>query len=102
MVPSGFADLIDLKLINMHLAPPEVDQVISRSKIPTPISLYVDGISPYLKFSHLQDGPIVDFSCLQKAEFVVKSQRDICQINDLIKETTRLEYISIKTHINGK
>ena len=101
MVLSGCSNLIDLQLRSIEFAPPEVDQVISRSKIPTPISIYIDertfGVPPYLDSA--QDGPIVDFSRLQMAEFVVKYRRDICQINDLIKETTRLEYFSIKTNL---
>ena len=40
-------------------------------------------------------GPIVDFSRLQNANFRVGSRGHIDQVNELIKVTTRLEYIYI-------
>ena len=38
---SGCSNLIDLQLRELELVPPEVNQVISVSKIPTPVSLYI-------------------------------------------------------------
>ena len=100
---SGCSNLINLQLTDVELSPPEVNQVISSSKIPTPISLYFDGRTyPDLNFAHLLDGLIVDFSRLQKAEFVVKSRRVICQLNELIKETRWLEYFAIRIYIIGE
>jgi hypothetical protein len=101
---SGCINLIDLQLRYIELAPPDDDQVISRSKIPTPVSLYIDdrtfGVADLLNSTSLHaDGPIVDFSRLQKAEFTVKTRREICQAIDLIKETTRLEYLSITSRL---
>jgi hypothetical protein len=100
-VLSGCSNLIDLKLSNIKFAPPEVNQVISRSKIPNLVSLYIDeqwasDVASYLNSA--SDGPI-DFSRLQKAKVVVNSQRDIFKLIGLIKETTRLEFISIKTYL---
>jgi hypothetical protein len=97
---SGCSNLIDLQLIDIELTPPEVHQIISRSKIPTPLSLYTNGgllgVAALMNSTVLHtDCPIVDFSRLQKAEFTVKTRSDICQVNELIKETTRLEYLDI-------
>jgi hypothetical protein len=102
MTLSGCSNLIDLQLINLKWAPPEVNQVISRSKIPTPVSLLIDGgtfgVTTLLNSASLHaHGPIVDFSRLQKAEFVLKSESDIGQVNELIEVTTRLESLSIHT-----
>jgi hypothetical protein len=103
MALSGCSNLIDLQLRDMKLAPPGVD-LISRSKIPTPVSLYIDettsGVAAYLNSAG--DEPIVDFSRLQKAKFVVKSRRDIVQVNELIKEATRLEYLSMRLFAIGE
>ena len=38
---SGCSNLIDLQLGDLNWAPPKINQVISRSKIPTPVSLYI-------------------------------------------------------------
>jgi hypothetical protein len=79
MVLSGCSNLIDLLLKDIKLAPPGVNQVISRNKIPTSVSLYLDettsGVAACLNSA--SDGPIVDLGRLQKANFVVKSRRDI-------------------------
>ena len=95
---SGCGNLIDLHLGVVNLAPPEVNQVITRSKIPAPVSLsiYTDtyGLAAFLNSASLHaGGPIVDFSRLQKAVFHVKSRDDIDQVIELIKVTTQLEYI---------
>ena len=97
---AGCGNLIDLHLGELDLAPPEVNQAISRSKIPAPVSLFINtdtyGLAALLNSAGLHaGGPIVDFSRLQKAEFHVESRDDIDQANELIKETTRLEYIKI-------
>jgi hypothetical protein len=44
---SRCSNLIDLQLEMLEMAPPEVNQVISRSKIPTPVSLYTTGTKTY-------------------------------------------------------
>ena len=84
------------------MAPPEVNQVISRSKITAPVSLYIGtdtyGLAALLNSASLHagaSGPIVDFSRLQKAEFDVEYPDDIDQVNELIRVTTRLEYLKI-------
>ena len=97
---SGCGNLIHLQLRRLILAPPEVDQVISRRKIPSPVSLYIGtrtyGLAALLNSASLYaGGPIVDFSRLQKAEIHVSSPDDIDQVNELIRVTTRLEYLKI-------
>jgi hypothetical protein len=98
---SHCSNLIDLQLEKLEIAPPEANQVISRSKIPTPVSLYAktksyDGLAVLLNSTTLHaGGPIVDFSRLQKASFDVDFSDDIGHINELIKATTRLEYFYI-------
>ena len=104
---SGCGNLIHLQLGGLNLAPPEVNQVISRSKIPAPLSLTINTKPLYINtdtygFASLMnsaslhaDGPIVDFSRLQKAVFQVDSRGDINQVNELIKVTTRLENMEI-------
>ena len=104
---SGCGNLIHLQLGGLNLAPPEVNQVISRSKIPAPLSLTINTKPLYINtdtygFASLMnsaslhaDGPIVDFSRLQKAVFQVDSRGDINQVNELIKATTRLENMEI-------
>ena len=99
-VLSGCSNLIDLRLGRLELVPPEVNQVISRSKIPSPVSLYIGiqtyGLAFFLNSASLHGGgPIVDFSRLQKASFNVEFRGDISQINELIKVTTQLEYLYI-------
>ena len=99
---SGCGNLIDLSFLELSLAPPEVNQVISRSKITAPVSLYIGtdtyGLAALLNSASLHagaSGPIVDFSRLQKAEFHVEYPDDIDQVNELIRVTTRLEYLKI-------
>jgi hypothetical protein len=97
---SGCGNLIDLWLGELNLAPPEVNQVISRSKISTPVSLLIktdtDSLSILMNSASLYEGgPIVDFSRVQKAECDVNSRGDIDQVNKLIKLTTRLEGLYI-------
>ena len=99
-VLSGCSNLIDLRLGRLELVPPEVNQVISRSEISSPVSLYIGiqtyGLASLLNSASLHGGgPIVDFSRLQKASFNVEFRGDISQINELIKATTRLEYLYI-------
>ena len=98
MVLSGCSNLIDLRLHRLEFTPPEVNQVISSSRISTPASLRMTkelyGLAALLNSAGLvTGGPIVDFSRLKKVEFVVESQDDIDQVNELIKVTTRLEYL---------
>jgi hypothetical protein len=75
------------------MAPPEVNQVVSRNKIPTPVSLHAktktyDGLAALLDSATLHaGGPIVDFRRLQEASFDVDSPGDIGHINELIKAT---------------
>jgi hypothetical protein len=102
---SRCSNLIDLRLakLRLEIAPPspEVNQVISRSKIPTPVSLYTrpgayNGLTVLLNSASLHaGGPVVDFSRLQKADFNVDRPGDIGHISELIKATTRLQYIYI-------
>ena len=97
---SGCSNLIDLRLGELKLAPPEVNQVILRSKITTPVSLHMWrttlGLAALLDSASLHaGGPIIDFSRLQKAKFRVESQDDIGQVNELIKVTSRLEHFHL-------
>ena len=97
---SGCGNLVNLELGEINLTPPEVNQVISLSKIPAPVSLYIDavtyGLPALLNSASLHaGGPIVDFSRLQKAEFEVESPDDIDQVNELIRVTTQLEHFRI-------
>jgi hypothetical protein len=95
------SNLIDLQLRRLEMTPPKVNQVISRSKIPTPVSLHAgtgsyDGIAVLLNSASLHaGGPIVDFSRLQKATFDVRSPDNIGDINELIKVTTQLQHLYI-------
>ena len=102
MALSGCGNVIDLQLGQLKLAPPEVNQVISRSKIPTPVSLSIwtdtYGVATLLNSAGLHAGvslAIVDLSSLQKAEFHVNSRDGLGQVYELIKVTTRLEYFSL-------
>jgi hypothetical protein len=84
-VLSGCSNLnhIDLRRGEFNLAPPEVNnQVISRSKISTPVSLSIktdtDGLSALLNSASLHaGGPIVDFSRLRSAQIYVGSRGEI-------------------------
>ena len=93
---SGCSNLIDLRLGDLNLAPPEVNHVISHSKISTPVSLYMwkitHGFAALLSSASLHaGGRIIDFGHFQKVVFNVKSQGGIDQVNELIKVTSRLE-----------
>ena len=97
---SGCSNLIELHLGDLNLAPPEINQVISRNKIPTPVMLFIKtktyGLAAVLNSATLQAGDqIVDFSRLQGAQFYVESRNDLVQANELIKVTTRLVYLNI-------
>jgi hypothetical protein len=100
---SRCSNLIDLQLARLEIAPPEVNQVVPRSKIPTPVSLYTgteayDGLAVLLNSASLHTGgPVVDFSRLQKASFYVDCPGDIGHISELIKATTCLQYIYIES-----
>ena len=103
---SGCGNLIDLQFGELEFAP-EVYQVISRSKIPTPASLFIRnktyGLATLFRSaSPHSGGPIVDLSRLQKAVFNVESRGDIVQVNELIKLMTQLEYLNIITCISGE
>jgi len=99
------SNLIDLHLRNVEITSPEVNQVISRSKIPTPVSLYIvtgtSGLPALLNSASLHAGGlIVDFSRLQQATFEdMESQDEIGQAYELIKVSTRLEHLGVKTRI---
>ena len=97
---SGCSNLIDLKLIKLQISPFEVNQVISRSKIPTPVSLNINtkaySLAALMNSASLQAGdPIIDFSRLEKAKFYLGFRDCLVPINGLIKMTTRLEYLRI-------
>ena len=97
---SGCGNLVNLQLGGLNLAPPEVNQIISPSKIPAPLSLYIDsgtyGLAALLNSASLHaGGPIVDFGCLRKAEFRVGSRDDIDQVNEMVRVTARLEHFCI-------
>jgi hypothetical protein len=98
---SRCSNLIDLRLAKLQTAPPEVNQIISRSKIPSPVSLYTeayDGLAVLLNSASLHaGGPIVDFSRLQKASLCVDCPGHIGHIGELIKATTCLQYIYIES-----
>ena len=105
---SGCSNLIHLELGNLEIASPEVNQIISRSKVPTPVSLYIKekafGLLALLNSAGLDPGgPIIDLSHLQKAEFEVESRGDIGKVYELIKVyTTRLEHLNIDTSLTGE
>ena len=106
-VLSSCRNLIELELGDLEIASPEIDQVISRSKILTPVSLYIGtdtfGLAAILNSSSLHPGgPIFDISHLQKAHFDVKSQDDIGQTNELIKASKLLEHLEIETCATGE
>ena len=102
MALSGCGNLTNLRLREVDLVPPEVGQVISRSKIPTPVSLYCCSVEYGLDARALlnsaslhEGGPIVDLSLLITAGFDVGFDGDVDHVNELIKVTTRLEYLYI-------
>ena len=104
---SGCSNLNHLRLENFDIASPEVNQVISRRKIPAPLSLYIRtrtyGLVGLLNSASRPSGcPFVDFSHLQTAIFEVVSRDDIGQAYELIKVATRLEYLDICTCISGE
>ena len=97
---SSCSNLTDLGLGELDLVHPEINQVISRSKILTPVSLSMKiktpGIADFLTSASLHGGgPIVDFSRLQNAWFEVEFRGDIKQVYKLIIAATRLEFITI-------
>ena len=99
---SSCSNLIHLRLGKLYLDPSEVNQVISRSKIPTPVSLCIrsgiSGLIALLNSASLHAvRPIVDFSRLQKADFTVESRGDIRMVYTLIMATRWLEYIGIRS-----
>ena len=103
---SSCSNLIDLRLAELDLVHPEINQVISRSKILTPVSLSMKtktpGFADFLTSSGLLGGgPIVDFSRLQNTWFEVEFRGDIKQVYKLIMATTRLEYINIMSEWTG-
>ena len=96
----GCSNIIDLQLGDLSWAPPKINQVISRIKIPTPVSLYIKtktyGLAALLNSASLRaSDPIIDFSRLERAIFCVESRNDLVQANEVIKVTTRLEYLNI-------
>ena len=102
---SGCSNLIDLQLRDLELAPNEVNHVIWRIEIPTPVSLDISknasGLLALLNSTSLHlDGPIVDLTRLQTAEFEVEYRDDIVQVNELIKMTTRLEHFIMCISMN--
>ena len=102
---SGCSNLIDLRLGKLDLVP-EVNQVISRSRISTPLSLYMWKICHGLAYllnsaSPHAGGTIINFSRLQKTVFDVEFQGDIGQINELIKVTSRLEHFNLNRERTG-
>ena len=104
---TGCGNLIELELEGLELNFPEVNQVISCSKIPTPVSLRIGketyGLADLLNSASLHlGGPIVDLSCLQWVEFDVETRNDLAQVYELIKVTTRLAYLSLITCISGE
>ena len=104
---SGCGNLTDLQLGDLKLYPPEVNQVILRSKIPTPVSLFINsgtyGLASLLNSTSLHaGGPIVDLSSLQKAKFDVKYRCDLVKVCELIKVTTNIERLCIDTCISGE
>ena len=106
-VLSGCSNLIELQLEDLRLDPPEVNQVISRSKIPTPVSLRIGketyGLADLINSASLRlGGPIIDLSILQKADFEVKSRDDLAQVYELIKVTTQLEHFTLRTCMSGE
>ena len=97
---SGCSNLVDIRLGELNLDPPEVNQLISRTKISAPVSLYMrnitHGLAALLNSASLHaGGPIIDFSHLKKAVFDVESQDDIGQVNELIKVTSQLEHFNL-------
>ena len=104
---SGCSNLNDLELKELELAPPEVNYVILRNKIPTPTSLYIKkkaySFAALLNSASLHaGGPIVDFSRLKRVLFEVECRGDIDQVNELIKVSTQLEYFYMSTCICGE
>ena len=101
-VLSRCRNLIELQLEDLEIASPEIDHVMSRSKIPTPVSLRIGtdtfGLAALLNSSSLH----LDFSHIQEAHFIVKSQDDIGQTNELIKASKLLEHLEIETCVTGE
>ena len=100
------SNLIDLRLGSLEFSP-DANQVILRSKIPTPLSLYIrtdtyDLVILMNSASLHAGGPIVDLSSLKRADFEVESRDDLAQACELIRATTKLEYLNINTWISGE
>ncbi|KIM37826.1 hypothetical protein M413DRAFT_256753 [Hebeloma cylindrosporum] len=99
---SRCSNLVDLQLRGrLQMAPPEVNQVIQRNKIPTLFSLSV-GATTFDCLAILLNcggrhagGSIIDVSRLQRASFDVDSPGHIGLIIEFIKVTTRLEYFNL-------
>jgi hypothetical protein len=99
---SGCSNLMHLEFIKVELAPPEVNQIIPRSKIPKPKTLYFNkktySLAALLNSANQHaGGPVVDFSRLRGAFFYVESRSEIDLVNGLIKMTTGLEYFFLTT-----
>ena len=96
MAISSCSNLVDLQLGELYLDFFVEANQVSRSKIPTPVSLNIGaktpGLADLLTSASLHaGGPIVDFSRLQKVYFEVESRADISHVYKLII-ATRLEY----------
>lgn len=80
---------------------PHSDQIITRSKIPSPVSLHIRGF--YSPISVLMRppssdaiDPIMDFSRLEKASFNICADSEASQMAELLKTATQLRTLSIE------
>ncbi|KDR76686.1 hypothetical protein GALMADRAFT_139584 [Galerina marginata CBS 339.88] len=97
-------NLIFLGIAELEVAPPAIGQVISRSNIPAPVTIFArtnayDGLAVLMTSPSAQAGPLVDFSRLQQMSFHVDSSGDIGHIGQLLKATTQLQSLNITSYL---
>ena len=92
--------LNDITISEVSEATPQTDQIIARSNIPAPTSLYArrfhSAISVLMRPPDLNiNGAIIDFSRLEKAVFEISEQSEALQLTELLKTVTQLQKLSI-------
>ncbi|KAF8971145.1 hypothetical protein BDZ97DRAFT_1651420 [Flammula alnicola] len=92
--------IIDLRLQDLEMTPPEINHVVRRSKMPTPVSLYArpktyGALAALMQSTGPNAGGPIDFSCLRKASFDMETASDIYPIDELLKTTMELQSLSI-------
>ncbi|KJA14244.1 hypothetical protein HYPSUDRAFT_72683 [Hypholoma sublateritium FD-334 SS-4] len=96
------SNLADISVHNVFEAPSSsyADQIITRSKVPTPVSLRIGDFNFAISVLMRPPGPniidpIIDFSCLENASFNICVASDASQMAEILKMVTRLRTLII-------